>query len=984
MAKRAGLYGKKWLTPILGVVALLCWVGRVDAQADRDALICRLQTRLEDAANLTKIKANTQVIDTLTPLLQEFPKGADATFQWLEAEYRCHIGYAAFYRSYDSPSESDNLLCLANLRKCDTLAKALTSKGSDVLARSLRMQGMYAYFMEKNALEAQKSYDEAYRNWMEVASKDSVEFAVLIQCMGQAAGKMGEYDRAIELYQQSLEIRKRIFGERHQRVGVAYWNLGNALGYSDRFEEATAAYNAALEILLVADANNLSLIADVQMNLATNLAQLERFEESILNHEASLELQKRVSGPDSPHLVDRLANMALVYEELGNHGKAMKMLDEAERICKVNGLQKGPEIAAVKFHRALVLEADEDASSEIIKNFREAFAAISTITNATEEFALPSPNATLEPLLMQQIVLAFSQHLGSRSVEPEERLKAMEAGLQGYELAAQLADRLRIEYQNQEDKLFISGKGSAYLSNALDICQKLYSETQDTNYAARALRLMESCKSQLVLEFYRKSQALGTSGLEAKQLTIYDSLLRRSIELEYQSQVPGIGSAPQKALRHDLIRTQLTLRDLQSTFEKESSGFASMQANQRKLSLSEIRSGLPSGTTFINYALTGKQLFVLALDQEQLEMRSTILDSTFWGDLREWKLRCQSPIEQKEDVRRFGNLGFSLYSALIRPEIEGFKGNDKLIIIADGELCNLQFEALVTQSNPKEKQSLSNMPFLVKSRQCQYAPSATMWLLQQQRPSVPDPQKCLGLGWGALPSHIPAMGDATLPGLPGTKEEIEAVRDLVFGYYLVGQEATESAFKQVASEYGILHLALHASANGSSPEIMFPNGGSEREDGVLHFHEIFPLKLRARLAVLSACESGTGQLLEGEGIQSMSSGFAAVGIPTLLMTLWEVSDESGKEIVVEFYKGISKGLPVDQALREAKLSYLNKANGHRASPYFWAAFLASGNMEPIQLASPSAPMWPWAMGGSFVLVCIFITYRIYKKNRNSI
>lgn len=984
MAKRACLYGKKWFTPILGVVALLCAVGRADAQKDRDSLICRLQTRLEDAANLAKYKENTPLIDTLTPLLAEFPKGADPAFQWLEAEYRFHIGYAAFYRSYVSPSESDNLLCLSNLKQCDSLAKALTSKGSDVLARSLRMQGMYEYFMEENALEAQKFYDEAYRNWMEVPSKDSVEFAVLIQCMGQAAGKMGEYERAIELCQQSLEIRKRIFGERHQRVGVAYWNLGNALGYSDRFDEATKAYKAALDILLVADPDNYSLIADIQMNLATNYAQLGLLEEAVANHESSLQLQKKISGPDSPHLVDRLANIALVYHELGDHRRAMSMLDEADRICQINQLSKGPEIAAVKYHRALLLEKDKGASPAIIQNFREALAAISTFTSSDEDFALPKPNATLEPLLMQQIVLAFSQHLGTRNVDPAERLKALEAGLQGYELAAQLADRLRIEYQNQEDKLFISGKGSAYLSNALDICQKLYSETRDTNYAARALRLMESCKSQLVLEFYKKSQALGTSGLGTKQLAIYDSLLRRSIELEYQSQVPGIGSVPQKALRDELTHTQLTLRDLQSTFERNSSGFASMQANQRKVNLSDIRSRLIPGTTFINYTLTDKQLFVLAQDQQQLKMRSATLDSAFWGNLREWKLRCQSPIEGKADVRRFGNLGFNLYSTLLRPEIEGFKENDKLIIIADGELCNLQFEALVVESNTAEKQSLPNMPFLVKSHQCQYAPSATMWLLQQSKPSVSSSQKCLGLGWGPMPSYIPAVGEAPLPGLPGTKEEIEAVRELVLGHYRVGKDASEAAFKQVASEYGILHLALHASANGSSPEIMFPEGGSESEDGVLHFHEIFPLKLRARLAVLSACESGTGQLLEGEGIQSMSSGFAAVGIPTLLMTLWEVSDESGKEIVVEFYKGISKGLPVDRALREAKLSYLDKANGHRASPYFWAAYLASGNMEPIQLASPNAPIWPWAIGGTFILVCIFITYRIYKKNRNSL
>ncbi|MFN8396850.1 MAG: CHAT domain-containing tetratricopeptide repeat protein [Bacteroidia bacterium] len=985
MAKRAGLYRIKWLTPLLGVVALLCSVGRLAAQPDRDSLICRLQTRLEDAANLTKVKANTEVIDTLTPLLAEFPKASDPTFQWLEAEYRFHIGYAAYYRGLETNDPSDKDLTNHSLTGAETLLHSTHGEGTPLYAKVLRQQGMYAYFMEDNVRDAQEKYDDAYRVWITIPNKDSVELAVVLQCMGQTAGKLGEYERAIELYKQSLEIRKRIFGERHQRVGVAYWNLGNALGYSDRFEEATNAYENALEILLVADPPDNSLIADIQMNLATNYAQLGRLEEAISYHESSLKLEKAVSGSNSPNLVDRLANLAIAYLELGNYSKSIALLDEADRICAVNGLQSGPEFAAVKYHRALLLVASQATPERIEYNFRQALQAISNSWDQCKagEFTLPKANATLEPLLMQQVVLAFAEYLGSKSSEETQATNSLEASLQGYELAAQLADRLRIEYQNQEDKLFISGKGSSYLTNALEICDRLFKSTRDSAYASRALRLMESCKSQLVLEFYKKSQNLGTSGLDADHLVAFDSLHRRAVELEYQSHIPDNDPSHQKALRDELTRTQLALKELQTDFEKRSSGFATMVANQRKVNLSDIQHLLAPGTTFINFVLNGSRLCVLSMDQKNLNLRTATLDSAFWTGLHEWKALCQRPLESKDEVKRFGNLGFEIYRSLIGPEIAHFPNNEKLIIIPDDELCNLQFEALVTHANPSEKHSLSKMPFLIRRHQCQYAPSATLWLLQQEKGSTSATQKCLGMAWGPVPRLITAAGEAPFPGLPGTSEEVEAVQSLVEGQFFVGDDASEAEFKRVAAQFGILHLALHASASGTSPAIMFPAAGSEQEDGILYFHEIFPLKLQARMAVLSACESGTGRILEGEGIQSMSSGFSAVGIPSLLMTLWEVSDQSGKDIVLGFYKGISEELPIDQALREAKLEYLDKASGHRASPYFWAAYMASGNMDPIHLSSPNAPIWPWATGCSLILVCIFLSYRIYKKNRIS-
>jgi CHAT domain-containing protein len=221
-----------------------------------------------------------------------------------------------------------------------------------------------------------------------------------------------------------------------------------------------------------------------------------------------------------------------------------------------------------------------------------------------------------------------------------------------------------------------------------------------------------------------------------------------------------------------------------------------------------------------------------------------------------------------------------------------------------------------------------------------------------------------------------------VPPLLGTATELQALGKIVQGRYMLASEASESAFKLFASQFGILHLALHARAD-ADPQILFPRGGAADEDGILHFHELFQMRLKSRMAVLSACETAVGQLQQGEGVQSMSSGFAAAGIPTLLVSLWEVDDKSGATIMNLFYQGLRQGLPVDEALRKAKLSYLENATGYEASPFFWSTFVPLGNMEPLMLQPAHGNYGNSIVVGLTMVLCIFAIFRIYKKKRKS-
>ena len=119
------------------------------------------------------------------------------------------------------------------------------------------------------------------------------------------------------------------------------------------------------------------------------------------------------------------------------------------------------------------------------------------------------------------------------------------------------------------------------------------------------------------------------------------------------------------------------------------------------------------------------------------------------------------------------------------------------------------------------------------------------------------------------------------------------------------------------------------------------------EDGLLHTYELYNLNLNAQLACLSACNTGFGQVRSGEGMVSLAKGFYYAGVSNIMMSLWSVPDNSTSEIIQMFNEELEKGAGKAEALRMAKLRYLEQADAYSSEPYHWAAFTLIGDNEPV-------------------------------------
>src|SRR5712692_4613393 len=301
-----------------------------------------------------------------------------------------------------------------------------------------------------------------------------------------------------------------------------------------------------------------------------------------------------------------------------------------------------------------------------------------------------------------------------------------------------------------------------------------------------------------------------------------------------------------------------------------------------------------------------------------------------------------------------------LFRTLLEPIPEA-RTAARLIIAPDGALNLLPFEAL--RDNQGE--------YLLKSRVISYVPSGTILdVLRRARKNESAASPFLGVGdvayenQGGAGSRIPAPGTvrgrvlrgmADLSGmrlqdLPQTREEVEEIGKIVGpeAVILLGKDATETAFKkEPLDQFRVLHLAVHGFADTQYPErsaLVLGADPKPGDDGLLQVREIIRLRLNADLTTLSACDSGVGKLQGQEGISNLVGAFLVAGSRSVVASLWSADDTFASALMDRFYQRLAQGEDSSSALRDAKLDLLAKY-GEQASPFYWAAFIAVGEVS---------------------------------------
>jgi CHAT domain-containing protein len=305
-------------------------------------------------------------------------------------------------------------------------------------------------------------------------------------------------------------------------------------------------------------------------------------------------------------------------------------------------------------------------------------------------------------------------------------------------------------------------------------------------------------------------------------------------------------------------------------------------------------------------------------------------------------------------------LGYKLYEALIKPGLDSKIRN--LIIVPDDVLYFLPFETLITRDDGRS--------WMIRDYTIAYAPSLSSLreLVMRKKANGKHATKDIlavgdpSYGAGEAPPAPRDQKDAPPDG--GSMEEAKFVRLKYSGQEiekisalfkparkdtLLRDRASEENFKgQDLADYRIIHFATHAFIDDKKPSrsaIVLSLDQDPKEDGFLQMREVFNLKLKADLVTLSACQTGLGQLIRGEGIEGLSRAFFYAGASSVLLSLWAVNDQASYQLLERFYVHLRSANPVMESLRQAKLEMID--SGVLAHPYYWAGFVVAGSADAV-------------------------------------
>ena len=373
-----------------------------------------------------------------------------------------------------------------------------------------------------------------------------------------------------------------------------------------------------------------------------------------------------------------------------------------------------------------------------------------------------------------------------------------------------------------------------------------------------------------------------------------------------------------------------------------------------QFSVKQLQQELTSDELILKYVLLDDEIAIYLISAEDLHIE------TFPWKVDQEQLLIDF-IEQTRN-RNYDAKTATQLGNMVLPRID--KSVKSLIINPDGILFKVPFEILQNDGR-----------FLAENYNIRYTSNLGFVRYNQQAASPSD----------NIHIYAPRYKDLgtsevrdTPTFLKGANQEAKQISELFPSTLFDDEYLNKSTFISTSGDAKMLHLAMHAEVNSSFSEFsrMLFSDDLDNEEDHLYLEELYGLSLSADLAILSACNTGTGQEKNGN-LESFQRAFTFAGVPATVASLWEVPDGSTKEIMISFYQNLKEGQTKSEALRNAKLTYRERyANTQLAAPYFWAGFVVYGSDTPV--IESSTPHLIYALTGLIPLL-ILLSYR--KKKR---
>lgn len=837
---------------------------------------------------------------------------------------------------------------LKNTLKAIELVEQFNGKDHPLALNQYNNLGIY--YKQKG--DYKKALD-CYRQVVKIAKKAYGEkndyLAGTYNNMGLIYNKQGDYYRAVNYLELSENIDKALQGENYDGLTFTYTNLGSVYSNLQQYPKAIKYLTEALRIKRLLYGESHPLIGQTYSTIASIYIAMGDFGPALEHQKKAIAVRTRSFSPTHVRLTYDYHQLASIHQQLKQYGQAIAYYEKSNRILKENLAGKHDFFAANHLQLARILAQ--------LNNFKSAFEHLELAFNYLNYDPETQRMSEVNSLPRLQNVLEEVARLHFKKYFLSGRLEDLESAHRYSKNSLEVFQSLRRSVREDASRTILADRKFSIFENALNICFELYRKTNRFSYMEDAFEVMEYSKSFNLLSALRNTEAADFAGLpqklqeEEKELRLkLKSLQNEKANLfdskEFEEQVLN-------RLNENIFQTNILYNELLNRIEEDYPDYYRIKYSSQSISIADLQTDiLKEGEVFLEYVLGDSSIYTISIGKRRCIFSRKALPLSFLDLVNDFRNGLQTGNYRDNDVL---HLSVQFQELLFGKQLASFgKEVNRLIIVPDGILGYLPFEALSLNNNANE--------LLIQRYTVSYAYSAA--LLREQLKSPNRAAKHLFGGFAAdystfqLPEEKKAPGTpiATLVRgdllpLPNAKKEVTAIAELLDGHSFTDAQASEKIFKESAGDYQIIHLSLHTLFNDLAPlqsDLIFTPSQDSLEDGYLTTAELYNIPLNAQLAVLSACNTGVGKIHRGEGIMSLSRALSHVGVPAVIMSLWKVPDHATAKIMIAFYRHLQTGLPKDEALRKAKLDYLDSVvEPDERRPFYWAGFVAVGNMEPI-------------------------------------
>jgi CHAT domain-containing protein len=482
--------------------------------------------------------------------------------------------------------------------------------------------------------------------------------------------------------------------------------------------------------------------------------------------------------------------------------------------------------------------------------------------------------------------------------------------------------------------IFPQGKMAAY-EGMVRLLHRLHRSAPSAGWDRQALEYAERARARTFLDRLAEARAELRKGMTAGQLKEERRLLREAARIQKLL----LRETPDETQRAGQEKELAVAMDRLEAFEdarrRQSPEYAALRRPEPE-SIEAVQAQLDRREILVEFMLGDGASYAWLVSHRAVHMAVLPGRDRLERQVGRYRALIGRP-PTRDGVDESVRLGRALFETLFAGFGAALEGATSLTVVPDGALHYLPFETLIRGLD------VGGAPrYLLESHDVTYVPSASALVSLNRRPEGPAarlPLLAYGDPTGPVRARVP---------LVHARREVESIARLYppdLRRVRLGSDASERAFKREdLARFRILHLATHGMNDPQVPArsgLVLAPGGAD-EDGLLQGIEIVNLDLDADLVVLSACGSGLGRLVKGEGLVGVTRAFFYAGARRLVVSLWDVDDQSTATLMESFYRKLQGGRAPAWALRDAKREISRSDRPAHRFPYYWASFVMVG------------------------------------------